>query len=48
MEPLSSTLLAKSWKHQPHALRYSTELRISAADLSAMTLSTRRICPPTE
>jgi len=48
MEPHQSTLLAESWKDQPHALRNSTELCISAADLSAMTFSTRRICSPTE
>jgi hypothetical protein len=39
---------AKFQADQPHALRNSTQLRMSAADLSAMTFSTRRICSPTE
>jgi hypothetical protein len=44
----SDSCPAKLQADQPHALRNSTQLRMSAADLSAMTFSTRRICSPTE
>jgi hypothetical protein len=45
---LDATRPAESWKGQPNALRNTTQSRMSAADLAAVTLSIRRICSPSE